>query len=210
MWLCCLAQIGTNMGWVFLVTWLPKYLEEVHQIPEFERGVMASLPMLAGTLGMLYGGVLTDRLTKALGLRWGRALPMGLSRFIGMVAYLICLLPLAEWAGPKITPWLMTCAFCVVAFSTDLGVGAVWAYNQDVGGRYIGAVLGWGNMWGNVGAALTPPLMIYVIGERIGSQPRDWNMAFVIAAVGFLVAGLAGLGVDATRPIAEVPKSKLE
>ena len=38
MWLCCLMQVGTNVGWVFLVTWLPRYLAEVHHVPILERG----------------------------------------------------------------------------------------------------------------------------------------------------------------------------
>jgi nitrate/nitrite transporter NarK len=150
---------------------------------------------------MVYGGVLTDHMTKALGLRWGRALPMALSRFVGMFAYLVCLLPLGEWVKPEVAVWLLTAAFCVVAFSTDLGVGAVWAFNQDVGGRYVASVLGWGNMWGNLGAAVTPWLMMQAIGERVSGAPRNWDLAFLIAAGGFLVAGLAALGVDATKPI---------
>ncbi|GAF81019.1 unnamed protein product, partial [marine sediment metagenome] len=37
MWLDCFLQLGTNIGWVFLVTWLPRYLIDVHQVPILER-----------------------------------------------------------------------------------------------------------------------------------------------------------------------------
>ena len=73
-----------------------------------------------------------------------------------------------------------------------------WAYNQDVGGKYVGSVLGWGNMWGNLGAAIAPPLLIFVCGEA----PRNWNYAFIACAASFFIAGLTGLGVNATVPIA--------
>lgn len=202
MWLCSLSQVGTNVGWVFLVTWLPRYMQEVHHVPIEQRAQMASLPLLVGWLGMLLGGPLTDRMTRRFGIRWGRALPMGLTRFLAMGAYLFCLLPLAEWFHPSWTPWLFTAAFSLVAFSTDLGVAAVWAFNQDVGGRHVGSVLGWGNMWGNLGAAMSPPLLNYVVREA-----GSWDLVFGVCALSFLVAGLSALAVDATKPI--VPEDQV-
>jgi hypothetical protein len=79
---------------------------------------------------------------------------------------------------------------------TDLGVPAVWAYGQDVGGRHVGSVLGWGNMWGNLGAAVTPPLLIWIIGDS-----GRWDLAFLTCCGAFILSGLAALGVDATKGI---------
>jgi MFS family permease len=189
MWLLCMAALGTNIGWVFLVTWLPRYLDEVHRLPIEQRGWLASIPLLAGWVGMLSGGWATDRLTRAVGLRWGRALPLALSRFLAMGAYLVCLLF-------DLGPWSATAAFAVVAFATDFGGPAIWAFGQDVGGRYVGSVLGWSNMWGNLGAALSPPLLDWVVG------PGRWDLAFLTCAGAFLAAGVCALGVNATVPIA--------
>ena len=33
MWCSCFSQWGTNVGWVFLVTWLSRYLLDVHSVP---------------------------------------------------------------------------------------------------------------------------------------------------------------------------------
>jgi ACS family glucarate transporter-like MFS transporter len=189
MWLMCLSQLGTNVGWIFLVTWLPRYLEEVHRLPIGERGLLASIPLMVGWAGMLSGGWFTDRLTRGIGPRWGRALPIVLSRFLAMGAYLVCLFDLG--------PWAVTAAFAVVAFATDFGNPAMWAFNLDVGGRYVGSVLGWGNMWGNFGAALSPLLLNAVIGDG-----GYWNWAFVTCAAAFLFSGLCALGINATVPIA--------
>ncbi|MCI0464590.1 MAG: MFS transporter [Gemmataceae bacterium] len=189
MWLMCLTQMGTNVGWVFLVTWLPRYLDEVHRLPIEERGVLASIPLMVGWAGMLVGGWATDRLTRAVGPRWGRALPLALSRFLAVSAYLT----LYHF---DMGPYAATAAFAVVAFATDFGSPSVWAFNLDVGGRYIGSVLGWGNMWGNLGAALSPPLLNWVL-ERY-----SWDAAFLTCAVAFLISGLCALGIDASRPIA--------
>jgi len=188
MWLICLSQWATNVGWVFLVTWLPRYLVEVHDVPLERRAWMVFIPAAVGWFGTIAGGRLTDRLVHGVGLRWARALPLFFSRLTAMAAYLCCLF------DPG--PWTAVVAFSVVAFSTDLGTGSVWAFNQDVGGRYAGSVLGWGNMWGNLGAAITPPLLIGIIGPA-----HNWNAAFLTCAAAFFIAGVAVLGVDATIPI---------
>jgi sugar phosphate permease len=187
LWLISAAQFGSNFGWVFLLTWLPRYLAEVHRVPVLERGWMAGLPLVIGMSGQLGGGWLTDRLTRALGLRWGRCLPMALSRFLAMAGFALC--PLLR------LPWPVTAALAVVALGNDLGTPAAWAYCQDVGGRQVGAVLGWGNMWGNLGAALSPLLLNAVIAHW------GWDTMFLACAASFLFAGIAALGVDATVPV---------
>jgi MFS family permease len=189
LWLSSLNQFGTNLGWGFLITWFPRYLVEAHAVPSLERGWLASMPILVGMAGMLAGGWATDRLTRRIGLRWGRALPMALTRFLGAAAFVACLL--------MESPGSVTAALCVVAVSTDLGVPAVWAFMQDVGGRHVGAVLGWGNMWGNLGAAVSPVLLNAVIG------PGRWDACFLACAAAFLVSGVAALGIDARVPIVE-------
>ena len=93
-------------------------------------------------------------------------------------------------------PLAATAAFAVVAFATDFGNPAVWAFNQDVGGRYVGSVLGWGNMWGNLGAALSPPLLNWVVGAG------EWQLAFLTCAGAFLLSGICALGIRADLPIA--------
>src|SRR5262249_17740639 len=76
LWFSSISQFGTNLGWGFLVFMLPRYLADAHQVPIVERGWMTGTPIAVGLFGMLAGGWLTDRLTRAWGLRWGRSLPI--------------------------------------------------------------------------------------------------------------------------------------
>jgi sugar phosphate permease len=188
LWFSSIAQFCTNFGWVFLLTWLPRYLEVVQKVPVAQRGWMTGLPVLVGMVGMFTGGWLTDRLTRWFGLRWGRCLPMTLTRFVAVAAYVACI-----WLR---SPWPVTAALAVVAVATDLGTPAVWAFMQDVGGRHVGSVLGWGNMWGNFGAALSPYVLIVVV------KTWGWDTLFLTCAGAYLVAGIAAIGVNATIPIA--------
>jgi MFS family permease len=194
LWLSSLSQLATNFGWVFLITLLPRYLDEAHHVPIVQRGWMASVPILVGMAGMLAGGWVVDALTRWLGLRWGRCLPMALTRFVALAAFAACL-------GLH-SPWAVTLALCVVAIATDLGTPATWAFMQDVGGAHVGSVLGWGNMWGNFGAALSP----IMLGAIIGDAGR-WDLCFLACAAAFLVAGVVSLGIDARIPIVPPPES---
>jgi len=201
MFFICLAQVGTNIGWVFLVTWLPRYLADVHQVPILERGFMSMVPIAVGFLGMLAGGMVTDALVPRIGLRWGRRLPLFVTRFTAAAGYGIVLWLASQPSGSALNqPWFFVAAFSIVAFSTDMGSPATWAFKQDVGGRYVGSILGWGNMWGNLGAAVSPPIYDYFLGET--PAIADWNNMFLVCLGAFVIAGLCTLGVDATIPIA--------
>jgi nitrate/nitrite transporter NarK len=127
-------------------------------------------------------------MVRSYGLRWGRALPMGLTRFLPALAFLYCLLD----PGPV----QALVAFCAVAFFTDLGVPAVWAFMQDIGGKFTASILGWGNMWGNLGAALSSKILINLIGDDF-----DFGLVFIACAASFVFSGVTALGIDARQPI---------
>ena len=187
MWFNGAMQFFTNVGWIFLVTYLPRYLIEVHHVPVAERALMSMIPTLVAIVGMFLGGFLTDRMAVVMGRRWGRSLPIALTRFAAGVPYLICLL--------HPSPWTVVGLLSVTAFMCDLGIPAVWAFQQDVGGKHTGSVLGWGNMWGNFGAAVGPYLIAGLIDQR------RWNVVFLTCAGAFALSGLVALGVDATKKV---------
>lgn len=190
-WLMGALQFGVNIGWVFLVTWLPTYLKDVRGVDPAIGGLMSTVVLFSGILGMLCGGPLTDLTTRRLGVRWGRSLPMVGCYVVALSAYLSCLRLESAWA--------FVAAASVVAFVTDMSVPAIWAYMQDVGGRNTAAVFGWGNMWGNLGAATTP-LLVPVVLERWDTN-GDWHEAFLLFSAGYLVAALAALGINANRKV---------
>ena len=189
LWLLSASQFFTNVGWVFIMTWAPRYFQSVHQLPVEERALLVSIPPLVGWFGTVLGGVWTDYLMRTMGLRWSRALPVGLSRLLAVLAYLAFLF--------EPSPWVAVVLFSLVAFLTDWSQGTVWAFCQDIGGRYVASVLGWANMWGNFGAAVTPPLLIWIVGPS-----QNWVAAFLACAAAFLLAGLTGIAIDATKPVA--------
>ncbi len=200
LWLNCIGQWGTNVGWLFVFTWLPRYLMEMHQVPIIQRGYMMMTPALIGMVGMFCGGRLSDVIARRLGIKWGRRIPVASSRLLAICAYLgaigLSTLPTDHALNG---PWVYTALFSIVAFSTDFGSAPNWAFMQDIGGRHVGSVLGWGNMWGNLGAFFAPLIYDYYLGENPGL--REWNMMFGICALSFAVSGLCWLKIDATKPV---------
>jgi MFS family permease len=187
LWISSITQCGLNIGWAFLVTGWPDYLEKVHGLTGNEKGYWAAWPLTVGIFGMFLGGFLTDALTKRLGLRWGRALPVGLALFVCALALGGC----ASSADYKVVVLLL----CCMTICVDVGVPALWAFAQDIGGRQVGPVLGWANMWGNIGAALSP-LLLGVVQRNFG-----WPAVFTTCSILFAIAGLSGLMLNAKVPL---------
>lgn len=177
----------TNVGWIFLVTWLPTYLIEVHEMSEQVAGFYTGLTAAAGMGGCLTGGLATDLLIRRVGLAWGRRLP----GIVGHGGAAICLTACWVLDDPRAVVALLIAA----SFLCDLGLGGVWASFQDIGGRYAGTVLGFANMCGNIGAASA----ISLIGRLQAGY--GWPAAFALGAGAFAIAAVGWFGVDPRRSI---------
>ena len=191
MWLMCLLQFAINVGWVFIVSWLPSYMKDIHQVSEKTGGLMTTLVMSAGICGLLLGGPLADWLLKRFGARRGRTLQLVGAYVCAALAYGLML--------RLNSPWAIVGALGVVAFMTDLSIPPIWAHMMDVGGRNAAAVFGWGNMWGNFGAFVCINL-VPQINERF-DQNQDSHEAFILFAAAFVIAALAALGLNPNRTI---------
>ena len=190
LWLNSLSQFSINIGWAFLITWLPTYLKEEKGLSETRGAVMVTIVLATGMLGQLIGGWATDRSVKRFGLRRGRVLPITVACTIAGISYLCC--PFID------SVWGLVACCAIVSLMTDVGNPSVWGFMQDVGGRNTGAIFGWANMWGNFGASVSaimvPKLLNY--GAEDGSGQ---TLVFIVCASAFFVAAIAALGMDATK-----------
>jgi MFS family permease len=192
LWLNATAQFCLVFGWAYLITWLPTFLKEERNVPSFVGAVMLTGVLAIAIPGQLIGGWLGNRAVRRLGLRWGRIVPLSATCLIAGLAYLGC--------SAFESVWLIVGCCAVVSLMTDIGNPTIWAFMQDIGGRNTAAVFGWGNMWGNLGAAASavavPRLMTWG-GDSIGGE----TLVFVTCAAMYFLAAVAVLGTDATQPI---------
>ncbi len=196
LWLNSLVQFSVNIGWVFLITWLPTYLVEAKGVDPLQGAWMVSLILCVGIPAQLLGGWIGDLSVRKCGLRIGRVLPVSIACFLGGLAYIACL------ALDNV--WFVVLCCAIVSLMTDIGNPPFWAISQDIGGRNTSSIFAWSNMWGNLGAAfsafLVPRLMKW--GEDSGTGD---TMVFALCASAFFVSAFAVLGMDATK-LVQSPK----
>jgi ACS family glucarate transporter-like MFS transporter len=194
-WLMCGINFCVNIGWIFLATWLPTYLAEHHgkyleaNIGDvgFFSALLTAIVGIAAMGGGLSGGRATDVFVRRYGPIWGRRLPGLAAGLLVCVMYLIV---------PHLTGlWPFVIGMIAIAYTIDFGLGATWASYQDIGGRNVAAILGIGNMCGNLGAAM--------FGRLIGmlADNDQWNAVFYIAAGAMFTAACGWLLFDASRPV---------
>jgi MFS transporter, ACS family, glucarate transporter len=201
-WVLSAINFLLNVGWIFLVTWMPTYLIEVYR-SDLDRllgggsesadlrttvaGGLTAATALAGIFGNLCGGWWGDRAVARFGLRWGR-------RATGLAASLVAA---SVYFAALFTDnlWLFVGEMIAISFLSDLVLGSVWAIYQDVGRANTAVVLGFANMCGNLGAA--------GYGWLIGllAQRQQWSLFFAISSVGFCIAAVCWLLADATRTL---------
>lgn len=194
LWLQCASQFASNIAWLFLGTWLPTYLGETYSLDLKMQGLLSSLPFLGGMFGCLLGGVAADRLTRTLGLRWGRNL-LGIGSKVLAAIFLL----LSVFAGDAV---LATAALALASFVNDMGLGVTWAYLQDAGGRYVAPLIGFSNMFGNFGAMASPLLLAWL------STSVGWSAALYFCSALFVVSGVCWFGMDGRVPIVPEPAAE--
>jgi ACS family glucarate transporter-like MFS transporter len=202
LWASSLVQFGTNFGWIILGNQLALYLFEVHRIPEgAERSWMASLPFLVALPTLIVGGWWTDWMTKKYGPRVGRCFPIASTRFATAVAFAFCYFLDGAWP--------VVIALSAMSIVHDMGLPAIWGYNLDVGKRNVGLVLGWGNMWGNLGAFVSP-IVLLPLTDAFATKKEGYNALFLVCCAVFIVIGILSLFIDASKPIGVVSVSASE
>jgi sugar phosphate permease len=176
--------------------WFPKYLNEHRGFNLTQMGVYASLPLLAGAAGDLLGGTVSDRCAKRFGnLRIAR-------RVVALAGFLLAavfILP-ATFTQNSTASVLYS---CVAVFGLEVTVGVAWAIPLDIGGDYAGSVASVMNTFGNLGSAVSPVLLAYLVGLY------GWNMPFLVCSVLCLGGAGLSLGIKADRKIGLDPAAPL-
>ena len=168
--------------------WFPTYLNSYRNFNLKQMGYYASLPLLAGTAGDLMGGVWSDWWLKRTGnLKMAR-------RGVAVSGVLLAaagILPAALTTDSIYCVWFS----CIAVFGLELTVGVSWALPLDIGGDYAGSAAAVMNTCGNIGGAISPALLAYLVNGY------GWNVPFLVAAGLCVAAAVLFLKIDASRQI---------
>jgi MFS transporter, ACS family, glucarate transporter len=188
LWLMCAMYFCYAYCISVYLDWFPTYLLNHRGYNLKEMGLYASLPLFAGCAGDLAGGWVSDLWLKRTGnIVLAR-------RAIGIAGFLIAgaaILPATLTTHP-LTSVLLT---CLAVFGLELTVGVSWALPLDIGADYAGSVSAVMNTCGNIGGAISPTLLAYLVG-RFG-----WNEPFLVASILCFIAAILYSRIDASRRI---------
>ena len=173
-------------AWIFF-SWFFLYMAQVRGFNLKASALFSMLPFLSMTVGCLGGGVLSDRLTRAYGLRTGRC---GLAA----VAYVFTAIFLV--LGSRVaSPQLAGVILAGGAGALYVSQSSFWSVSADIAGRSSGVFSSMVNMGAQAGGAVTASLTPWV-AQRFG-----WTTSFAIAAALALLGAGLWMTVHPERPL---------
>ena len=192
-WMLCLQYFCLSYGWYFYVTWLPTYLREGRHLAIHSTALLGILPLFCGGLGNPASVVLGSWLTRRFGsLVFTRRL-LSCIGFAGASGFLVYSTTVHD-AFPAVL------AIGFASFCNDLVMPHAWATAMDVGGKFAGTLSGAMNMWGNIGGAICPLAIGYILKWTGG----NWNLTFYVSGAIYLMGILCWLLLDPVTPLEPV------
>ncbi len=185
-------------GLAMVVAWLPTYLVQARGFSIQQMGWVGMLPVAGGLIGVLGGGVLSDRLIRrGVSPTWARK---------GIPAIAIAVsAPFLALATAIASPILAVCGFAVFQLITTLGLVAYWSIPVEMNARLAGSIASIMNFGGNFGGFFSPMVAGFLV-----ARTGEWSLPFYTAAVGCLVGAVVlGLFVP-VRAIDLIATQKLE
>jgi len=191
-WCLCAQYFCLSYGWYFYITWLPTYLKEARGLELGRGAVLAGLPLFLGGLGSLFCGMISAPLTKLTG---SVSLTRKVMAFIGFTAASLLLIVSINLKNPVSAMIAMGFA----SFANDLVMPGSWGACMDVGGRYAGTLSGTMNMMGNIGGAVSP----MAIGYMLRWTNHNWDVTFYVSAAVYFMGSFFWLLMDPVTPLDE-------
>ena len=172
---------------MFLV-WYPKYLESARGYTLKEMGFFASLPLAAGVIGDICGGVFSDLIIHKTGrIKFARQSVA----IVGFLLAAICI-PLAIHEPDR---YLSAALFGGAVFGMELVVGNAWAVTLDIGGSFAGSCSAVMNTFGNIGGAIIATVTGFIV------KAYGWDAAFYVVAALAILGALLFTQIDAGRKL---------
>ena len=172
-----IGQFGGNSTQVFFLTWFPTYLVTARGMTFLQAGLVASLPYIAASVGVLCGGFLSDFLLKRTGsANLARKLPIVSGLFLAATIVGANYVPASENTTVM--------AILSVAFFGQGMTNIGWTVIADIAPKQlIGLTAGIFNFSANL-AGIVTPIVIGVFFEMTGSFVGPLVYIAIVALLG--------------------------
>jgi len=174
------------IAWIFF-SWFFLYMAQVRGFNLKASARYSMLPFLSMTVFCLVGGALSDRLTRAYGLRVGRCVLASAALFCTAVFLVL---------GSQVhSPALAGIILAGGAGTLYLSQSSFFSVSVDIAGRSSGVFSSIVNMGGQVGGAVTASLTPWI------AQHYGWTSSFSAAAALAVIGGVCWMVVHPERPL---------
>jgi MFS family permease len=199
-WLLAGVVMCSSFNSYLYFSWFSKYLQDGRGVAKGEAGLLTSLVLLGGAAGMLVGGVLADRVSRAADRVRAR-------RRFGAVAYLLsaAALTAATTAG---SPLFLAALVAVGYLALQSTLPTWWASAIEQSGRNVGAVFGMLNTCGILAGVASQGFVGWFTQHQAdaGVTGRGQWDPILWVYVGVLLAGAAGWTLYRFRPLDDDPE----
>ncbi|MFV5900664.1 MFS transporter [Staphylococcus gallinarum] len=174
---------------LFLI-WLPTYLSEQYHVKlsDPDMAWAAGAPWIAMFILILFGGAISDKLLQSGKSRFVARASIAI---IGFIIFSISLFMSIQTDSLVVNVfWLSLCLGGI-----GIATGMSWAAVTDLGRNFSGSVSGWMNLWGNIGALLSPLLagmMVDIVG---------WTMTLELVIIPVVFAIIMWFFVSPDKPL---------
>jgi len=189
-WMVCLQYFCLSYGWYFYVTWLPTYFKEARHLDLKAVAFFSIAPLFLGGIGNPVSVIVAQRIAPWVGSMAQTRRIMAYIGFTGAAGFLVLSTRLGD-------PFLATLAIGMASFSNDLVMPGAWAACMDIGGKHAGSLSGAMNMAGNIGGAISP----LAIGYILHWTGQNWNLTFYVSAAIYLGGIVCWKLLDPVTPL---------
>jgi predicted MFS family arabinose efflux permease len=196
LWMIMLMYHTYCWGSYFYLSWLHTYLQKGRGFSPDEMKIYSVLPFIAGAIGNLTGGTLSDIMVRKYGLSIGRKV-IGTA---GLALSALCIF------GTGVTPdrYVAVALLTLGYFSMDCMLPPSWSICMDVGREHAGAVAGTMNMAGQFGSFISA----YVFGRLVEYFGGNYNYGMMFFGCMLAVSAFLFTRIDPTQQL--VPEDKRE
>jgi MFS transporter, ACS family, glucarate transporter len=188
-WAILLMYHAYCWGSYFYVSWMPTYLRLGRGFTADEMKIYAMLPFLAGAIGNLTGGAVSDVLVRRIGLKVGRRAVAA----TGLAMSALCLFGTAVVDNRLLAVAFLTFGY----FSMDCMLPVSWAVCVDVGKRHAGAMTGAMNTAGQFGSFLSS----IAFGALVDAFGGRYDVPLILFSACLALSALIFLRIDASKPL---------
>jgi len=192
-WISMYYAFG-SFTWSFFVSWLPKFLKQVHHLDYNQSEWRQGMPLFFGGIACALGGWLSDLIVRKTGRqRFGRAVLPIIGRLVASAMIIA--------AGLSHSPNVAILFLCICMLAHDLGQGPSWASVVLIGGDYSGTAAGFVNTVGNLGGNVLQPVLGAVIFTHWG-----WKALFAVYASVYFFSAATWLFIDPSKKFYRDPE----